>query len=328
VAPGFHTHLLWSAMTGKAQPPLSKHQSPLGPLSRLTQALSSERLFGTALIAPMQLLLWFLLIIPTLIVIYLSFVAWEPRMGVDWWQAPFAFLQNYAKVITDERFWAAIGRSAGIVVVAVTLEFLLGLGLALFFMRDLPGKRIMTSVILYPMMLPWVVVGLCFYLLFLDQGPVNYVLAQLFGPAAAVEWFKNPTLAMGTIILADVWQWTPFLFLILYSGLGALPKDPVEAALTLGANRWQIFRHVTLPMLKPVILIGLVIRSLEAFKIFDLVFIMTGGGPGTATESISVYIYRVGFLFGQLSYAAAMAVLILISISLVTSFAIRPVEQQ
>lgn len=213
-------------------------------------------------------------------------------------------------------------------VVAVTLEFLLGLGLALFFMRDLPGKRIMTSVILYPMMLPWVVVGLCFYLLFLDRGPVNYVLAQLFGPAAAVEWFKSPPLAIGTIILADVWQWTPFLFLILYSGLGALPKDPIEAALTLGANRWQIFRHVTLPMLKPVILIGLVIRSLEAFKIFDLVFIMTGGGPGTATESISVYIYRVGFLFGQLSYAAAMAVLILISISLVTSFAIRPIGQR
>jgi multiple sugar transport system permease protein len=177
------------------------------------------------------------------------------------------------------------------------------------------------------MMLPWVVVGLCFYLLFLDRGPVNYLLVQLFGPVAAVEWFKNPPLAMGTIILADVWQWTPFLFLILYSALGALPKDPVEAAMTLGASRWQIFRHVTLPMLKPVILIAITIRSLEAFKIFDLVFIMTGGGPGTATESISVYIYRVGFAFGQLSYAAAMAVLILITISLITRFAIRPIEQ-
>jgi multiple sugar transport system permease protein len=316
-------------MTSKAQQPLLKRQGPPGPLSRLAQSLSDESLLGTTLIAPMQLLLWFLLIVPTLIVIYLSFVAWEPRMGVDWWQAPFAFLQNYAKVITDGRFWTAIGRSTGIVIVAVTLEFCLGLGLALFFLRDLPGKRIMTSVILYPMMLPWVVVGLCFYLLFLDRGPVNYLLLLLFGPAAAaVEWFKNPTLAMGTIILADVWQWTPFLFLILYSGLGALPKDPVEAAMTLGASRWQIFRHVTLPMLKPIILIGLTLRGLEAFKIFDLVFIMTGGGPGTATESISVSIYRVGFLFGQLSYASAMAVLILLAISLLTGFAIRSVEQQ
>jgi multiple sugar transport system permease protein len=295
---------------------------------RLGDRLSSERFFGTALIAPMQLTLWFLLIIPTIIVIYLSVVAWEPRMGVDWWNAPFAFLRNYTGVLQDGRFWAAIGRSAGIVVVAVGLEFLLGLGLALFFSRQLPGKRLMTSVILYPMMLPWVVVGLCFYLLFLDRGPVNYLLTQLLGPQAAVEWFKIPALAIGTIVLGDIWQWTPFLFLILYSGLGALPKDPVEAALNLGASRWQIFRYITLPMLRPVILIALVIRALEAFKIFDLIFVMTGGGPGTATETISLYIYRAGFLFGQLSYAAAMAVLILLMITLVTRYAIRSLEQR
>ena len=300
----------------------------LNLLVRLGERLTSERFFGTALIAPMQLLLWFLLIIPTVIVIYLSVVAWEPRMGVEWWNAPFAFLSNYTKVLQDGRFWAAIARSVGIVVVAVGLEFLLGLGMALFFSRQLPGKRLMTSVILYPMMLPWVVVGLCFYLLFLDRGPVNYLLTQLLGPQAAVEWFKSPPLAIGTIVLGDIWQWTPFLFLILYSGLGALPKDPVEAALNLGANRWQIFRYVTLPMLRPVILIALVIRGLEAFKIFDLIFVMTGGGPGTATETISLYIYRAGFLFGQLSYAAAMAVLILLMITLITRYAIRPLEQK
>ncbi len=302
-------------------------QNQIGIIARIGRALNSERFFGTSLITPMQLMLWFLLIIPTFIVLYLSFVAWEPRMGVDWWQAPFTFLGNYAKVFQDGRFWSAIGRSAGIVAVAVSLEFLIGLGLALFFMRDMFAKRIMTSVILYPMMLPWVVVGLCFYLLFLDRGPVNYVLTQFLGSQASIEWFKNPPLALGTIVLADVWQWTPFLFLILYSGLGALPKDPVEAAMNLGASRWQIFRYVTLPMLKPVIIIALVIRSLEAFKIFDLVFIMTGGGPGTATETISVYIYRAGFLFGQLSYAAAMAVIILIMISIITNYAIRPLEQ-
>ncbi len=296
-------------------------------LSRLRRAVDEERFFGTLLITPMQLLLWFLLIIPTIIVIYLSLVAWEPRMGVDWWQAPFAFLRNYAQIFQDGRFWAAIGRSLGVVVAAGGLEFAVGLGLALLFMRDFPGKRIVTSVILYPMMLPWVVVGLAFYLLFLDRGPVNFVLTQWFGSGATVEWFKNPLLAMGTIVLADIWQWTPFLFLILYSGLGALPKDPVEAAMNLGANRWQIFRHVTLPMLKPVILIALVIRALEAFKIFDLVFVMTGGGPGTSTETISLYIYRVGFVFGQLSYAAAMAVLILVMITLVTRFAIQPIEE-
>lgn len=125
-------------------------------------------------------------------------------------------------------------------------------------------------------------------------------------------------------MLADVWQWTPFLFLILYSGLGALPPEPVEAGMTLGASRWQIFRYISFPMLKPVIIIALVIRALEAFKIFDLVYIMTGGGPGTSTESLSLYIYNIGFRFGQLSYAAAMAVLILIMISIITRLGIRP----
>jgi len=297
-------------------------------LTRLVDVLSREKIFQTALVAPMQLLLWFLLIVPTLIVLYLSVVGWEPRMGVDWWQAPLVWFQNYKAVLSDGRFWAAIGRTAGIVVVAVTLEFFLGLTLALFFRRDFFGKRVFTSILLYPMMLPWVVVGLCFYLLFLDTGPVNYLLIRAFGPGASVTWYNEPILALGTIILADVWQWTPFMFLVLYSGLGALPREPVEAAMTLGASQWQIFRHITIPMLKPVIIIALIIRSLEAFKIFDLVFIMTAGGPGTSTESISLYIYRLGFIYGQLSYAAAMAVLILVTISLVTRLAVRPLESE
>lgn len=294
----------------------------------LSQALRAEGPFKIALVAPLQVLLWILLIVPFVIVIFLSLVNWEPRMGIDWWQAPFVWLQNYGQVLADPRFRAAIGRSLLLVGVVVSLEFLIGLGLALFFQREFFGKRLMASAILYPMMLPWVVVGLVFHLLFLARGPVNYLFIQAFGPDASVSWFGEPTLALGTIMLADVWQWTPFMFLILYSGLGALPKEPREAAMTLGAGRWQIFRHITLPMLRPVILIGLIIRSLEAFKIFDLAFVMTGGGPGTATETISLYVYRVGFGFGQLSYAAAMAVLILLSITVVTRLAIRPLEYE
>ncbi|MFQ6000574.1 MAG: carbohydrate ABC transporter permease [Anaerolineae bacterium] len=308
------------------QSPVSGGKKP--PFSRLVRALNGESFFRNVLAMPMQLLLWFLLIIPTLIVLYLSLVSWEPRMGTDWWQAPFAWFQNYGHVLSDVRFWQAIVRTIGVVVVAVTLEFSIGLGLALFFQRDFLGKRLFTAVVLYPMMLPWVVVGLAFYLLFLEKGPVNYMLIHFLGLKTGVAWYHYPALALSTIILADVWQWTPFMFLILYSGLGALPRDPVEAAMTLGANRWQIFRYITMPMLKQVIIIALIIRGLEAFKIFDLVFIMTGGGPGTATESLSLYIYRLGFVYGQLSYAAAMAVLILLSISIVTRLAIRPLEYE
>lgn len=298
------------------------------PMERFSTWINQESVFKVALVAPLQILMWLILIVPTLLVIYLSLVRWEPILG-DWTRAPFNWFGNYAKVLTDPRFWETLSRTLVIVIVAVGLEFLLGFALALFFSRgDFPGKRLFTSIILYPMMLPWVVVGFTFYLLFLDKGPVNYILIQLLGPGGAQPWFKEPPLAIGTIILADVWQWTPFMFLILYSGLGALPKEPVEAAMTLGATRWHIFRWITVPMLKPVIIIALVIRALECFKIFDLVFVMTGGGPGTSTESLSLFIYRTGFIYGQLSLAAAMAVLLLITIAIVTRFAIRPLEYQ
>ncbi|HXF69021.1 MAG TPA: sugar ABC transporter permease [Thermoflexus sp.] len=296
---------------------------------RWIQWLNDERWMGQLLILPMQLLIWFVLIIPMLIVIYLSLVSWQPIMGVDWWQAPFAGLRNYAQALQDQRFLTALGRTIGLVLVAVGMEFLLGLALAIFFhQQEFPGKRLFASIILYPMMLPWVVVGLCFYLLFLDKGPVNYILISLFGPGASVQWYQNPVLALMTIALADVWQWTPFMFLVIYSGLGALPPEPIEAAMTLGASRWQIFRYIVFPMLKPVLMIALIIRALEAFKIFDLVYIMTGGGPGTSTESLSLYLYRTGFVYGQLSYAAAMALLILILVAVIARLAVRPLEAE
>ena len=293
--------------------------------SRLRRILNKEGPFKLALVAPLQLLMWFLLIIPTLIVLYLSIIAWQPILG-EWTKAPIVWFRNYVQVLSDPLFRTSLVRTVIVMVTAVGLEFLAGLTLALLFRGEFFAKRILTSVILYPMMLPWVVVGFAFYLLFLPQGPVNYILTQVLGPGAAVSWFKDARLALSTIILADVWQWTPFMFLILYSGLGALPREPVEAAMTLGANRWQIFRYVTLPMLKPIVIIALVIRALEAFKIFDLVFIMTGGGPGHKTETISMYIYRIGFEYQRVSYAAAMAVLILILITIVTRMAIRPLE--
>ncbi len=298
-----------------------------GLVSELGRQLNRESVFKISLVAPMQLLLWFLLIVPFLIVIYLSFVKWQPILG-SWTEAPFAWFGNFQKLFTEVRFYEALGRTLAIVVIAVTVEFVFALGLALLFTRDFFGKRLFTSVILYPMMLPWVVVGFIFYLLFIDHGLVNSILTALFGPSATISWLRTSVPALSAIILGDVWQWTPFMFLLLYSGLGALPREPKEAAMTLGATPWQIFRYVTFPSLKPVILIAIIIRALEAFKIFDLVFIMTGGGPGTATETLSIYIYRTGFRYVQLSYAAALAIVILITISIVTRLALRPLFEK
>lgn len=288
--------------------------------------LQSERAFRLELVSPLQILLNLLLLPPLVIVIVMSLVSWSPIQGPEWWRAPFVGLENYVKVLQDPLFWGALGRTLLITVGAVCIEFLLGLGLALLFQRDFYAKRIMTAILLYPMMLPWVVVGSVFYLLFLAKGPVTYLLPRILGPAGGADWLGTPALAFSAIILADVWQWTPFMFLILYSGLAALPKEPGEAAMTLGAGRWHIFRWVTLPMLKPIVIIALVIRALEAFKIFDVVFIMTGGGPGVATETISLYIFRLARVYQQLSYASAMAVLILLSIGVVTFLAVRPLQ--
>lgn len=291
------------------------------------QFLSHEKVFKNLLVLPMQLLLNFLLMPPFAIVIYLAFVNWQPIFG-GWTEAPFVGVSNFIRLFSEPRFYEALGRTFVIAIVAVAFEFLLGLGLAVLFSRPFLGRRICTSVILYPMMLPWVVVGFTFYLLFLDHGPVNYVLSSLFGPAGMISWFRNPVPAITAIIIGDIWQWTPFMFLIFYSALGALPKDPKEAAMTLGANAWQIFRYITFPMIKPVAYVGLVIRALECFKIFDLVYIMTGGGPGVSTETLSLYIYRVAFKYGQLSYAAAVAIIVLLGIALVTRIAVRPLLKE
>jgi multiple sugar transport system permease protein len=296
-------------------------------LKSLLYLFNHEKFFKNLLVLPMQLLLNFLLLPPFAIVIYLAFVNWQPIFG-SWTEAPFVGVNNFIRLFAEPHFYEALGRTFVIVIVAVAIEFMLGLALAVLFSRPFWGRRICTSVILYPMMLPWVVVGFTFYLLFLDHGPVNYVLSSLFGPSGMISWFRSPISAIVAIIIGDIWQWTPFMFLIFYSALGALPKDPKEAAMTLGASSWQIFRYITFPMIKPVVYVGLVIRALECFKIFDLVYIMTGGGPGVSTETLSLYIYRVAFKYGQLSYAAAVAIIVLLSIALVIRLAVRPLLKE
>lgn len=282
--------------------------------------------FGQLMVLPTHLVIWAILVIPLLIALFLSFVDWSPLMGVEWWQARFAGFENYSNALADQRFIGAFGRTLVLVFVMVAAEFVLGLALGIFFHTKFPAKRLYTSIMLFPMMLPWVVVGLIFFLIFLQTGPVNFLAQRFLG--FTVNWLGRTQLALFAIALGDVWQWTPFVFLVVYSALGAVPAEPVEAAKTLGASDWQILRHVRLPMIKPVILVALLIRSLEAFKIFDKIFIMTGGGPGTSTESISLYLYQTGFKFGRLSFASAAALLVLIFVAVVAWYGARPLRSE
>jgi len=273
---------------------------------------------------PLNILLNGVLIVPFAIMIYLAFAKWSPLMGINWWEAPFAAISSFQRAFSDSRFVSALSRTALFVSIVVPLEFMLGLAIAYMLQGEFKGKKYLIALLIYPLMLPPVVVATVFYLFFQPYGPVNNIfLYYIMGERALnIYWFLDPSLALVTIIIADVWQWTPFMFLILYSGLSAVPKRLVEAAEILGASKWRIFWTIRLPLIKPLILIALVLRSLEALKVFDYVYVMTGGGPGIATESISLYIYRLAILYQDISYAAAVSIIVLLAIMIISRVAI------
>jgi multiple sugar transport system permease protein len=183
---------------------------------------------------------------------------------------------------------------------------------------------------LVPMMIVPAVAGYMFFLLFQSQGPINGLISTLTGANVSIRWLTNPDLAIFTVIIADVWQWTPLMFLILLAGLLGVPRDQLTAATLLGAGPWQRFRTIVLPKIKVIIVIALAIRTIEVFKIFDTLFIMTAGGPGTATETISVFFYKIMTLELAWSYVAAAGLVILIALTILAlvAMAFLPKNQE
>ena len=280
--------------------------------------------FNVLLIIPLQVVLNFVLIVPFALAIYLSLTNWSPITGT-WYTSPIVGADNYVSILTTLRFQQAIYNTLVIVGGAVTLEFVLGLVLALaFFSWDFRGKSIFASIFLVPMMVIPAISGFTFQTIFATQGALNDVLTRISGTAVAVDWLHVPSSALLAVILADAWQWTPFMFLLMYAGMTALPSDPIRAARVMGASERQIFRRIMLPMLRPIITIALIIRSLEAFKIFDVPFIMTQGGPGTTTETISIFLYKFAIEFARVAWASAGAIVIFVAIVFVTLWASKP----
>lgn len=283
---------------------------------------------GRFLLLPGQIISLAVLVVPLLVAFYMSFTDWSPTRG-SLISAGFVGFENYAELlIYDRRFIEAALRTILLSVVCLSLEFVLGLGLAVLFLRRFRGKSVLFSAILTPMMILPVVVGYTFWMLFQSNGPINQIIILFLGEAAAPEWFRSAPLAMATVIVTEVWHWTPLFFLILLSGLNAVPENPVRAATILGASPRQIFWQVVLPMLKPVIVVAFVIRSMEIIKLFDEVFMLTRGGPGSSTETISLYIYKLAFNDFQLAYGAAAAFLVLISTLIFIHLLLAPVRDQ
>lgn len=234
---------------------------------------------------------------------------------------------NFVRLFSDQFFLSALGHTLVYAASALTLEFFLGLSLAVLMNKQFRGRSFFRAALLVPMMLPTVVAGVVWRLMLNPNfGAVNGTLKGMGLNIAALTWTSSPRLAMLSVVAVDVWQWTPFMFLILLAGLQAIPQEPYEAARIDGSSAWQTFRNVTLPLLKPAILVALLLRTMDLLRVFDQVFILTEGGPGFATETISLYIYRTAFRFSDFGYAVAMSFVLLIITNIISAFYIRVLQ--
>lgn len=269
-------------------------------------------------VLPAVVLLLSITIFPLLMDLWLMFQSWELTTSFP---AQFVGLQNFVTILTqDLRFWNAMKNTGILVVLGVGIQVVLGVGLALLLNQMGRTRSAFVSLFLIPVMIAPVVAGFQFRMIYNDQnGPLNYLLQLATGGAVrGYAWIADPQVALYSIMITDIWQWTPFMILIVLAGLQAIPIELREAAEVDGATGWQAFWDITLPLLLPVIVIGILIRLMDAFKLFDIVYQLTGGGPGSVTETIAYYTYLQGFKFFSLGYTAAMSMIQLVVIIVVS----------
>jgi len=267
------------------------------------------------LLSPAILTLLFVVLIPLLFSLYTSFTGYRlirPESLYDW-----VWFRNYERIFGDRYFWVAFGRTILFLTIALNAEFMLGLGIALLINRITWGQRTLRTIMMFPMMFSPILVGYQFKFIFNDNiGILNNALQSLGISNAATAWLVDAKLAMFSIIFAEVWMSTSVFAILLLAGLFAMPRDPLEAAKVDGCNSWQVFRHITLPFLMPFAFIAMTIRSLDVARAYDIVDVMTGGGPAGRTELLWTLIARVGYDNSRMGQANAMAyVSILLSIA-------------
>jgi multiple sugar transport system permease protein len=268
---------------------------------------------------PMTAMLLAFGVYPLLYSLWLSF---QERSRVTR-QYEFVGLKQWAAALTDERMWHAMAVTFTYTVVALVLQLVLGMAIALLLDTDRRGYGFLRALMTLPLVVPPAVTGMMFLLMQDGQfGVLNYYFVQLGLIDASRPVLATPSTALAGLLLADIWQWTPFMVLIFLAGLRALPKEPFEAAAIDGASALQQFRHLTLPMLGRVITIAVLIRGIDLFRIYDYVYVMTGGGPGTTTETMSFYAGRV-FGVANFPYAATLSLITLIVLNLAATLVIR-----
>ncbi len=273
-------------------------------------------------LAPTIIVLAVVVAAPLLYSIYLSFQEYIITYGMG----DFIGFGNYLAVLSDD-FNQVSWVTMKLTVLCVVIEFFVAFGLALLLNQpNLKGRSFYLVVLMIPVLMTPVAVALMFRLMFNPNlGIVNWVIGLAGIPPQG--WFGDPNLALGTIVFVDVWHETSLMLLMLYAGLQAMPSEPVEAARIDGASRLQILRYVTWPLMKPVILVALLIRMIAALKSYDLIYMLTQGGPGKATETISFYAYRLGFRFLDIGQAAAVSFILLMVVIVLTLVLLRTMRE-
>jgi ABC-type sugar transport system permease subunit len=281
--------------------------------------LARDRRFGYVLIAPLIIVLLVITAYP------LGSNIWNSFRHVDYLIPPiggFAGLSNYAKLFTDDQFVPALVHTVGFTVVSVTVETLIGLGLALALNKPFRGRGIVRAAVFIPWAVPTVVSAELWRTMFdPQQGFVNFVLTKLHLPLASTTWLDSTWTAWAAILIADAWRNTPFMAIVLLAGLQVIPGDIYEAAKIDGANAWQQFMRLTLPLLKPALMVALIFRTLQSFFIFDVVYIMTSGGPGTSTDVLAYFNWRAFFTLFDYGYGGAVSVaLVVVALAIATIY--------
>jgi multiple sugar transport system permease protein len=275
-------------------------------------------------LAPSVIFLLLTSVYPLLNSLRLSFYSWN--MMIPFSKPTWYGLGNYTRLFDDPQFWNAVKATLIFVVAAVSIELILGMLLALLATSSVHAMGPIRTILLFPLMMTPVVAGVLWRNLYHSQyGVINHLIGLIGIPPQT--WLGNPNQALPAVIMVEIWQQLPVVAFVLAAGLAALPVDLYKAAAVDGASRWQTFRMITLPLLKPVIIVVLLLRIMDAFKVFDIVFMLTYGGPGQRTEVLSLLIYKTGLKFLQVGQASAMSWLFLAFIFVMSFFFIRELQR-
>ena len=297
------------------------------PSARETSRRRAIRRFRWSILGPL-IALFGLVLLPVLFLqLYFSLHQWTVYLGT-WWEADYVGLELFREVLTDPRFGWAVVRSLVFATGSTVGCFVVGFALAYLMYKPFRGQAFFYILFILPMLTVPVVVAYTAEMMLYQSGPLNDLITRLSGIEFKPAWLTNPEIALPTMMLLEIWNWAPFSFIIMLAGLTAIPKEPIEAAEILGASRWRVFWEVQLPLLRPVIFLALVLRFLEAMAEFPKTWALLQGGPGTASETLPVYIFLTTWQYFEISKGAAMSYIVMLMMIAIVLVAIRLLRRE